>query len=248
MKSNGNLPTARMKFAPLPDAQDSGFYFSRPPLFFDHRHHCSTLQRPPKIDVSLSRHASSSPTSSHSPTSLIGKPSAWTAHLNPPRFDSHSPFSSSARGGGIMATTLGAGFGRVARMRCHHSASYTTVPTAHGSRLLRARPRCLPQNSTETCGRKTFSSSTGGGGKRPRFSQRLGEALRNSKVTWYQIPVGVGIGFLGLIQFYKVSSREKEKQLQQEEEGGRPQKRPRIRPDGPWYVWDVDTLAVHQLT
>lgn len=83
---------------------------------------------------------------------------------------------------------------------------------------------------------RNFSS---GSGKRPRFSQRLGEALRNSKIQWYQIPVGLGIGFLGLVQFYKVSAREREKQQELEEfpDGAKtPKKRARVRPDGPWLV------------
>lgn len=79
---------------------------------------------------------------------------------------------------------------------------------------------------------RQFSSNSG---KRPRFSQRLGEALRNTKIQWYQIPVGLGIGFLGLVQFYKVSSREREKaEADGTASSGRPAPRPRVRPDGPW--------------
>jgi phosphatidylserine decarboxylase len=79
---------------------------------------------------------------------------------------------------------------------------------------------------------RCFSSQNSG--KRPKFSQRLGEALRNSKITWYQIPVGLGIGFLGLVQFYKVSSRERERQRQEDEGIISPKPRPKVRPDGPW--------------
>ena len=87
---------------------------------------------------------------------------------------------------------------------------------------------------------RPFSSGSGSGsgsGKRPRFSQRLGDALRNTKIQWYQIPVGLGIGFLGLVQFYKVSAREQEKQRELEvgEPGSQPRGRPKVRPDGPWY-------------
>lgn len=80
--------------------------------------------------------------------------------------------------------------------------------------------------------RRSFSSQESG--KRPKFSQRLGEALRNSKITWYQIPVGLGIGFLGLVQFYKVSSRERERQREEQEGVRSPKPRPKVRPDGPW--------------
>lgn len=93
-----------------------------------------------------------------------------------------------------------------------------------------------------------FSS---GSGKRPRFSQRLAEALRNSKIQWYQIPVGLGIGFLGLVQFYKVSSREREKQ-QNAENGefgeGTPAKRPRVKLEGPWQVRVMSTLPLKAMS
>lgn len=92
-----------------------------------------------------------------------------------------------------------------------------------------------------------FSSNHG---KRPKFSQRLGDALRNSKIQWYQIPVGLGIGFLGLVQFYKVSSREKEKQsrIENGEFEGSPTRRPKVRPEGPWYVACSRALRLRELT
>lgn len=63
--------------------------------------------------------------------------------------------------------------------------------------------------------------------------------MRNTKIQWYQIPVGLGIGFLGLVQFYKVQSREQEKRRELQDgfvEGKIPRPRPRIRPEGPWYA------------
>jgi hypothetical protein len=70
-------------------------------------------------------------------------------------------------------------------------------------------------------------------GQRPRFSSRLRTALNNSKIQWFHIPVGLGIGFLGAVQFYRVSKREKERQ-ELESEDGLPTRRPRVRPEGPW--------------
>ncbi|PTB63533.1 phosphatidylserine decarboxylase [Trichoderma citrinoviride] len=107
---------------------------------------------------------------------------------------------------------------------------------APNSRLIRRIP------SSQRC----FSSQ--GSGKRPKFSQRLGEALRNSKITWYQIPVGLGIGFLGLVQFYKVSSRERERQRQEEEGITPPRPRPKVRPDGPWQVQVMSTLPLKAIS
>jgi phosphatidylserine decarboxylase len=56
--------------------------------------------------------------------------------------------------------------------------------------------------------------------------------VNDSKIRWYPIPVGLGVGFLGLVQFYNVYTREQEKA----EDGDldRPKKRARVRPDGPW--------------
>ncbi|KAJ0167759.1 Phosphatidylserine decarboxylase proenzyme 1, mitochondrial [Colletotrichum tanaceti] len=85
--------------------------------------------------------------------------------------------------------------------------------------------------------------------QRPRFSSRLRHALKNSKVQWYQIPVGVGIGFLGLVQFYKVSSREREKQERDDVQDGAPlKKRAKIRPDGPWQVQVMSTLPLKAIS
>ncbi|KXH40159.1 phosphatidylserine decarboxylase [Colletotrichum salicis] len=85
--------------------------------------------------------------------------------------------------------------------------------------------------------------------QRPRFSSRLRRALNNSKVQWYQIPVGLGIGFLGLVQFYKVSTREREKQERDDvQDGVPPKKRAKIRPDGPWQVQVMSTLPLKAIS
>ncbi|KAI0021890.1 phosphatidylserine decarboxylase [Xylariomycetidae sp. FL0641] len=79
-----------------------------------------------------------------------------------------------------------------------------------------------------------------------RFGNRLGDALKNTKVRWYPIPVGLGIGFLGFVQFYKTQAREKER-IEREnsgEETSRPKKRPRVRPEGPWQVQVMSTLPL----
>ncbi len=71
---------------------------------------------------------------------------------------------------------------------------------------------------------------------RDRFGSRLRHALNDTKIKWYPIPVGLGIGFLGFIQFYKTQARERERlerEASQEQEP-RPTKRSRVRPDGPW--------------
>lgn len=88
------------------------------------------------------------------------------------------------------------------------------------------------------------------------FGTRLRKALAETKIKWYPIPVGLGIGFLGLVQFYKVNEREKIRQREEYEENDayvrstgssgdgeerdredRPKKRKRIRPTGPWSVY-----------
>ncbi|KAK1760912.1 phosphatidylserine decarboxylase proenzyme 1, mitochondrial [Echria macrotheca] len=93
-----------------------------------------------------------------------------------------------------------------------------------------------PQPTTPAIvGRRCFSQQAP---KRPKPS---------GKIEWYPIPIGLGIGFLGLVQFYKVSTREKEKDEESEAES-RPKKRPRVRPDGPWQVQIMSTLPLKALS
>ncbi|KAH8764876.1 phosphatidylserine decarboxylase [Diaporthe sp. PMI_573] len=83
--------------------------------------------------------------------------------------------------------------------------------------------------------------------QRPRFTSRLRMALGKSKTEWYFVPVGVGIGFLGLVQGYKVYTREKERQEDEEFER-KPKRRPRVRPEGPWQVRVMSTLPLKALS
>jgi phosphatidylserine decarboxylase len=83
------------------------------------------------------------------------------------------------------------------------------------------------------------------------FGTRLRRALGETKIKWYPIPIGVGIGFLGLAQLYRINNREAAKRREEDEndgymytksEGengnreGKPRRRERIRPTGPWCV------------
>jgi phosphatidylserine decarboxylase len=89
-----------------------------------------------------------------------------------------------------------------------------------------------PQSLHQPAHRRLFSQKSQ---QRPRFSSRLRTALNDSKIQWFHIPVGLGIGFLGLVQFYRVSKRESEKQeFDGQDAEGKPKKRERIRPEGPW--------------
>jgi len=90
---------------------------------------------------------------------------------------------------------------------------------------------------------RTFSSS------RRLYEQRSKQSFRsawnNTRVQWGRpVPIGLTIAALGGLQFYRVSAREKARQEDEQlaEDGtpetdneGRPKKRPRIRPSGPWY-------------
>lgn len=79
------------------------------------------------------------------------------------------------------------------------------------------------------------------------FRTGSGPSTRKSRYQWKPIPVGLGIGFLGAVQLYRVREREK-RRIQEEadalnaqethkdggEHTGWPKKRKRIRPSGPW--------------
>ena len=81
------------------------------------------------------------------------------------------------------------------------------------------------------------------------FSRRLGKAWRKTKIEWKPIPIGLGIGFLGFLQFLKVQAREGPADEGagtpgDAGDGKRPPKRERIRPSGPWQVQIMSTLPL----
>ena len=67
--------------------------------------------------------------------------------------------------------------------------------------------------------------------------------------------MAAGIGFLGLLQFYRVQERQRQQTEQDDldaeehsDPGHRPKKRPRIRPEGPWSVQIMSTLPLKFLS
>ncbi|WEW54707.1 phosphatidylserine decarboxylase 1 [Emydomyces testavorans] len=81
------------------------------------------------------------------------------------------------------------------------------------------------------------------------FWSKLRSALSNTKVEWYSIPVGLGIAYLGLVQFYKTQKAEKERQLREStEEHEEIPRRKRIRPTGPWQVQIMSTLPLRAIS
>ncbi|KAI4847418.1 phosphatidylserine decarboxylase-like protein proenzyme [Aureobasidium sp. EXF-8846] len=108
--------------------------------------------------------------------------------------------------------------------------------------LLRSSQRLRYQTS------RPFSSSRS---SHAPFGTRLRNALRDTKVVWKPIPVGLGIAFLGGLQFYRTQARhsEEEKTRQKElEDGGAAPKRQRIRPSGPWQVQIMSTLPLKAMS
>jgi phosphatidylserine decarboxylase len=105
-------------------------------------------------------------------------------------------------------------------------------------------PRSL-QNISRPWGLRPFSTSVRLSRKNQEyknsFNTRLRKALADTKIKWYPIPVALGIAFLGLAQLYRINERERarlrnEEREDEEEPTGRPKRRERIRPTGPWFV------------
>ncbi|KAI0443541.1 phosphatidylserine decarboxylase [Xylaria telfairii] len=128
------------------------------------------------------------------------------------------------------------------------------LPSSFGPQCLCRRPKTMttrlsaPQFTVTP--KASFHHSRRVSQNRDRFSSRLRHALNDTKIRWYPIPVGLGIGFLGFVQFYKTQAREKER-LEREasrEEEPRPKKRPRVRPDGPWQVQFMSTLPLKAMS
>ena len=142
----------------------------------------------------------------------------------------------------------------------------TSTSLLRGTPFLYRRP-LFPFSSRTTS--RTYSSNAGGGGtgagagaggaggagtkkqQRASFAQRLREALSKTKIEWYPIPIGLGIGYLAFAHFRKVARRrvddDEDDAAVVEEEDPNQKKRRRIRPDGPWYVYTSNELQTSQL-
>ncbi|KIW40439.1 phosphatidylserine decarboxylase [Exophiala oligosperma] len=86
--------------------------------------------------------------------------------------------------------------------------------------------------------------------KEESFSSRLGKAWRSTKTEWKPIPIGLGIGFLGLFQFIRIRNREGgASEGSGETDGKRPPKRERIYPTGGgWQVSIMSTLPLKAIS
>ncbi|CAG8553100.1 phosphatidylserine decarboxylase [Rhizophagus irregularis] len=73
------------------------------------------------------------------------------------------------------------------------------------------------------------------------FMERLNEAWEKTKVTWYPIPIGIGIAFIAFQHTLRVYGREKRKEQDTSTE---------IRPIivGPWQVHVIDALPLRALS
>jgi phosphatidylserine decarboxylase len=119
------------------------------------------------------------------------------------------------------------------------------------------RPAFRPAYTRLSPPLRTFSTS------RPRLEQnfhrkesfrsRLNSALKNTKIKWEPIPIALGVAFLGAFQLYRIQRREKHteaerRQGEETDSHGRPKKRERIRPSGPWQVQVMSTLPLKALS
>jgi phosphatidylserine decarboxylase len=108
------------------------------------------------------------------------------------------------------------------------------TPCSRAPRPAHVRASRLSRNFSTT--RPTYEQFN----KKESFRSRLNSALKNTKVKWEPIPIALGIGFLGAFQFYRIQRREKHTQSGGDntedvlDSHGRPKKRDRIRPSGPW--------------
>ncbi|KAL9597741.1 MAG: hypothetical protein Q9219_004935 [cf. Caloplaca sp. 3 TL-2023] len=113
-------------------------------------------------------------------------------------------------------------------------AQYTCIFCQHSA------PRRLPALSRLYSGGPSSSQGP--------FRTRLRIALQRTKVEWQPIPVALGVGFLGAVQFYRVRKREQARQedeaAEEEARNHRPAKRKQIKPSGPWQVQVMSTLPL----
>lgn len=142
----------------------------------------------------------------------------------------------------------------------HHN-----MATPCSRQLIRAsiRPRCnIPTHphARLSAPSRTFTSTRASYSeqnfhRKESFRSRLNSALKNTKVKWEPIPIALGIGFLGAFQLYRIQRREKHTEAERRDadgnvvdQQGRPKKRERIRPSGPWTVQVMSTLPLKALS
>ncbi|KAK3325344.1 phosphatidylserine decarboxylase-domain-containing protein [Apodospora peruviana] len=135
--------------------------------------------------------------------------------------------------------------------------------SAASTRAALVRPAFAKTTPCPTCvSRRTYLSTTMSRRIQPTKQHRMDYGRRlfsqqppkrprpSTKIEWYPIPVAVGVGFLGLMQGYKMYTREEKPAPADDGDLGepRPKKRPRIRPDGPWQVQVMSTLPLKALS
>lgn len=133
------------------------------------------------------------------------------------------------------------------------NANSSPRPLQFTARIYQIYPHTRLQSRAFSAGRWRLSQH-----RKESFSSRLRQAWNSTPVRWYSIPTGVGIAFLGFLQFQKVREREQtrieeearryEEENGDSEDGRRPKKRPRIRPSGPWSVQIMSTLPLKALS
>lgn len=96
--------------------------------------------------------------------------------------------------------------------------------------------------------REEYKAGSSKNEQRESFTSRLGSAWGRTRIQWKPIPIGLGIGFLGLYQFYRTNKDPERWREQENDEDGNPPRRKRIRPSGPWQVQVMSTLPLKALS
>ncbi|KAJ5682803.1 hypothetical protein N7462_005968 [Penicillium macrosclerotiorum] len=138
---------------------------------------------------------------------------------------------------------------------CHPAAPVTGGAASMEVLSFRAtaRHKASVRHFSSKSWRQYHKDGTHEGNTRGGFGSRLRFALRNTKVEWYPIPVGLGIGLLGVLHFYKSQRAERDRISQEAigedwENGARPPRRPRVVPSGPWQVQIMSTLPLKAIS
>ncbi|KAH8699051.1 putative phosphatidylserine decarboxylase [Talaromyces proteolyticus] len=125
------------------------------------------------------------------------------------------------------------GFQTTQRLGGRNSKTWTYGP---GSR----------QFTVSRCLREEEKSDSKKGGE--SFASEAGKAWRNTKIEWHPIPIGLGVLFLGLFQFYRAQRDAERLRNNENGDGDSPPQRKRIRPSGPWQVQVMSTLPLKALS
>ena len=179
--------------------------------------------------------------------SLVGVPAAHCRHSSALHPSCRQPHSSQA----LWERSVSPSLLLPCKVIHHRPPTMRPLPTAGTSQVLLRTfaPRSRQHHQIRSFSR-TYKHRQQH--RKSSFSSRLRDAWNSTPVVWKPIPIGLGVVFLGAFQLYRINERERRRIEESTEDDpgdvGKPKRRERIRPSGPWTVQIMSTIPLRALS